>query len=103
MPNVVYQYGMMVILQATMMTGQLLTWKGPYECGRKLARLYTMIFLPRQPVAIWLLSMEMAIDHTLSLSSIEVPMLARVDDSRNEMAWSATVEMNLPLPAREME
>ena len=62
-----------------------------------------MTFPSRRPITIWLLSEEMAIDLIDFLSWMAVPILARGDVSRNEMAWLATVAMNLPLPAIEME
>ena len=62
-----------------------------------------MIFPSRRPVAIWLLSEEMAIDRIPSLFLKVVPILVRVEVSKNETACSATVAMNFPLPAREIQ
>ena len=62
-----------------------------------------IIFPSSRPVATRLLSKEMAIDHIFLLSSMAVPILARVDVSRNDVECDVTATMNLPLPAREME
>ena len=62
-----------------------------------------MIFPSRRPVTIRLLSKETAMDHISSPSSMAVPILARVDVSRNETEFDAIAAMNLLLPAREIE
>ena len=87
----------MLMRKANMTKGQIPTSKGPYEAGRKLARLCTIIFPSSRPVAIRPLSKETAVDHFSSLFSMEAPILARVDESRNETSSSATVATNFPV------